>query len=644
MTSLAQELAEFQWLQDHPDFKMRPATIREFVGPGYLDEPKVRPGIMQALVDVFGDEVRDDTISQSRRAVITGAIGIGKTFFSSIALSYMVHWVKCLKDPQDFFELAQGTVISFMMMSTSKALAQEVTFGATKARIENSEWFKKHSPVISDRETTKMRFDGHIWIVPGTSEETSFEGHNILAGIIDEGDSHKITARKDYADAGYDTINSRIASRYTDDYTGSNKGLIICIGQMKSKSGFMARKYNQFLVDEKGVAVRMSLWESRGWYRYTTDKEDIKRGIETAPRDSFFFDQRQKRILTKEAAALIMNKDLIEVPNTYMDQFVDDPVKALRDLAGIPPEVDDPFISRTDRILEAQDAWHQETQLDESPCDEVMDLDDFEFPPYLRATDDYKRVIHIDTAYSANGDALGLAMGHIPRRVLRHSEERPVVVYDFLLRLKARSGTQIDFSQVRELIYTLRDDRGFNISLVTLDGFNTVDFIQELNRKKIRAEYLSVDKNKQPYENLRDLINDRRTEFPRLMVRLNHSDTKTTNIAYKELSELADAGRKIDHPPLGSKDVADAMAGVADVLVTQRKYAREARFTDEVVEKKEEAIAGSLEDLLGMDSSNTDNRIVSFEEFAKDSDKFMGAPSVDYGLERYNPFGPERRL
>lgn len=626
-----QELEELKWLQANPSFKMRPATIREFMGPKYLNEDNIREGVLEALVEIFGEKVDSFQISPIRRACFTGGIGIGKTTLASIALSYMVHWVSCLKDPQGYFRLMKDSPIAFMMMSTSMKQANDVIFEAVKARINRSPWFKEYCNVINPKMTTQLHFPNQIHIVPGTSEENSFEGYNILAGVVDEGDSHKVTARKDYADAGYDTINSRIASRFTNFKGKKNRGLIIAIGQMKSKGGFMARKYKQFLTDPDAVAVKMTIWDSYGWHNYTTDPDDVDRGVETAPRDSFYFDSRRKQIISKEAAAYVTNQDLIEVPMTYMDQFKDDPVKALRDLAGIPPEVDDPFISQTDKIMESQDAWH--VRYDFDPISQHSTLSDIVLHPRFKACDDYRRVIHIDTAYSAEGDALGFSMGHIPERVEVYNQERPVIVFDLLMRLKARSGTQISFSQVREFIYMLRDDLGYNIDLVTLDGFETADFIQELNKNRIKADYNSVDKKKTAYELLREAINENRAEFPKYMTKIRESDTKPINIAYKELSELTDTGKKIDHPPLGSKDVADGMAGVTFNLMSSSKYAREAR----AVYKDEYDTNPNLSQFVGVEKSDGTIQPLSFDEWTKSKESMLqnqDLPGVDFNLMR----------
>lgn len=634
---------EALWLAKNPEFRQRPATIQEFCGPGYLNERNVRPGIMEALVDTFGEEVNPYGISNKRRALLTGAIGIGKSTYAAIALCYMVHWIKCLKNPKEFYNLSEDSIIGFMMMSTTETLAREVIFQKVKKRIENSVWFQNWAPLAEEnkRLQKQMRFEGDIWIVPGSSEETSFEGYDILGGIVDEGDSHKVTDRKNYAEAGYNTIESRIESRFTDFMTGEHRGLIICIGQAKSKNGFMLTKYREFNEDPSAVTVRMTIWESFGWYNYTEDKDDIQRGIETAPRDSFYYDMRKRQLMTKEVAQQVMNADLIEVPTQYRRSFERDPVKALRDLAGIPPEVDDPFISRPDFILDNQEMWHERFEGLGSPVGTESQLSKIVLPSWFSPhtlDGDFRRVIHIDTAYSPEGDALGLAMAHVPEKVDQYGEERPIIVFDLLLRIKATPSVEINFGELRKFIYMLRDDYEFDIELVTIDGFNSFDFIQQLRKNKIKSDYLSVDKTKAPYEDVREAINDIRCLMPKYMVHYNLSDTDTLNIAYKELSEIQDNGKKIDHPKDGSKDVADAITGCVHTLVSMSKYIREARTVQREESKaiKRRTIVTDANELFGsqadsMKASMEQNSPISFEDFKKAQDGLLDG-TVDFNI------------
>lgn len=561
----------FEFLQQNPDFLDRPATIEEFIGPNYLDlEKTIRASVRAALVEIFGDYVRPDRISEARRAMFTGAIGIGKTTLASIAIPYMVHWVLCLKDPQEYFGLMPRSRIAFMLMSTTDAQAKEVLFGDIKARLSGSPWAKRMDspwpgspwdPAFKNQ----LRFPKEIWVLPGNSKEKSFEGYNILGGIIDEGDSHQITANKDYAQVGYETIHNRISSRFIDPVAKDHRGLLIVIGQMKSASGFMSRKMKELEGDEGAVVIRLTQWESFGWQTYKN---------EDGTYDVFWYDIERKCEVSPEYARDIKSDSIIPIPNAYKKDFDTNPVKALRDLAGIPPEATDPFIAVMERVQSAQLRWHQNHPDIDQPVNAscTMPL----FHERLVADSSIKRVLHIDIAYSdaTTADALGMAMGHVSKLVDLNGDIKPYIVIDFLMRIKAQTGSQIMLEDVRSYIYALRDLRGYKIRQVTVDGTNSVDMMQTLIKRRIPADYLSVDRNKTPYEDLREAIYERRIEFPAYVTMLAPGSVEQVVIAERELRQLNDTGKKVDHPQGGSKDVADAIAGVTHVLTGSPEYRR----------------------------------------------------------------------
>lgn len=552
--------AELEWLQKHPEFDERPATIREFIGKDYLNiEARIRPAILLELEEIMGPKVRSDKITAFPRAIYTGGIGIGKTTVASIVLPYLAHWVLCLNDPQGFFDLLPGSRIAFMQMSTSGTQAKEVVFGDIKARVEHSPWFQQKYPFDS-KFKNQLRFEKDIWILPGDSEETTFEGYNILGGILDEADSHKVTKTKDYAEQGYTTIFSRITSRFQD------RGFLMVIGQMKRANGFAARKYEEFKKDPDAYAVRMAIWESFGWEKYLNPD---------GTRDSFWYDTDRHEIVPSAAAKMLKTENLLEIPNMYRQDFLNNPEKALRDLAGIPPATGSPFISLGYKITEARDRWIAKNRGLRGPITKPTSYLP-EFEDWFTAPDSLKRVCHIDMAYSSEGDALGFAMGHVYDVVEYDGERKPMISFDLLLRIHAPAGREIFIGDIRRIIYDLKEQRRFRITQVSLDGFQSTDTRQQLERRRIITEIVSVDKQVHPYHDLREAIYEDRIMFPEYMVRLRPDDTEMTEIAVKELTELSDNGDKIDHPEGGSKDVADAMAGVVYTLMGDRSYHKKA--------------------------------------------------------------------
>lgn len=652
-TNTKQDLAT--WLIANPDFDDRPATMEEFLGPKYLDidanqNPSlgnsgvVRPGVRQALIDIFGEEIDPDSISEKREALFTGGIGIGKTTMASVALAYMVHWVSCLHDPQKYFGLMPGSRIAFMLMSTKDSQAKEVLFGDIKARINHSKWFKANC-TFDPNYKNQLRFPKDIWVLPGNSLETTFEGYNILGGILDEGDSHKVTEEKDYAEIGSRTILARITSRFTNPQTGKHRGLLIYIGQMKKADGFMARKKKMLEKDSDAKVVFMAIWESIGWEKFRNPK--------TGEVDCFYLDVDRKQVVPNPVAKSMGShlSNIIKIPMSYFKDFDLDPVQALKDHAGIPPHVEDPFISTPDRVDIAQQKWHErysEANIGIPAYMPVSDRpDEVQFHQRLNANlfgggASLRRALHVDIGYASHGDAAGMAMAHIPELVMMDGELKPIIVFDFLLRMKPGSGNALMLKDFRRIIRELRDDRKFKIGVVTYDGFQSQESLQLLRDAKFNATELSVDRNKGPYEDLREAIYERRIEFPEYMTYMNRGDTERTNITRKELLELTDVGRKIDHPPKGSKDLADAMAGVVHALMSNNYFRRGAHQIDEEIHVQEEFDATGL-GVLDMSAAELGQAEL---EKALQQPQWSGPLEVGkYGLPplQKNPFGALRR-
>lgn len=545
---------EIAWLAANPAFSERPASIREFVGPHYLDiEDGVRAEVLRVLVDIFGEEPNNFKLSKFRQAIATGGIGWGKSTVASIALCYMVHWLLCLKNPQKFFGLLPGSRIAAMMMSTSEKQARQVIFSDIKARIDNSPWFKAKYP-YDPKFRNQIRFPKDIWVIPGDSSETTFEGYNILCGVIDEIDSHKVTKEKDYAEQGFTTIYSRMTSRFGD------RGFVFCVGQTKYEGSFASRHYEEMKEDPDSYAVKLALWDSIGWENFL---------LPDGTRNSFYYDIRRKKMITKDMGDLMggtaEGEHLIEVPNAYRRDFDNNPEKALRDLAGIPPATQSPFISLDYKIEEARELWkataHQFWGTDEWPVDP-----DGRIEQWFMAPNSVPRACHIDIGVTS--DALGFAIGHSSGTVDVNGEQKPLIFIDMMYRIVAPPGGQIELSMVRQLLYRLRDDLNFRFKLITLDSYQSTDMMQQLRRARFQSDLLSVDKTVVPYYDLREALYEGRLALPTVLSRLRPTDPPV-DVLRKELVELQDLGLKIDHPPAGSKDLADAVAGVCHMIMSR---------------------------------------------------------------------------
>ncbi len=455
-------------------------------------------------------------------AVIDGAIGIGKSFISSVALAYMLYQLGCLKDPLTFYGMRDDMYL--MNMSTNEQHARNVIFTYIKARIDESPWFLNRFP-YNPKITSQLDFPNRIHLIPGNSSDTFFEGYNIFGGIIDEADAHDRTEEKDFAREGYNAIKQRIKSRFGD------KGLLFVIGSPKTVDGFLLERVEEAKDEPKTFSAVVPYWEcaNPAVHKYSGETFPF-RGL--------------------------------NVPVEHRDEFDRDPERALRDIAARPSLSLEPFFSMPERITENANYDRVWPTVQDSKGNDLKILPEFRPQMYV------PYVVHVDLGVNKKGgDAAGFAMGHISGWDTYEGEPFPKITLDLIMRITAKPGGEIQISDMRKMIYDLVD-RGFNIERVTYDGWQSYESIQQLNKRGIKADILSVDREMGPYESLKEAIYAKRLDYyphPWLL-----DELPKLNLVN---------GKKVDHPPKGTKDVSDACAGVVFSLIsnTPKSYMQKPR-------------------------------------------------------------------
>lgn len=175
---------------------------------------------------------------------------------------------------------------------------------------------------------------------------------------------------------------------------------------------------------------------------------------------------------------------------------------------------------------------------------------------------------HLDLSLS--GDKCGIALGRVFGYKLlpksRYFDQRsqsfvevtdaraPIYLIDGALAVVARSGGEIDFELIKNLILWLRSM--LYIKYATMDMYQSAMMIQAFRKSKIKSGVLSVDASIVPYGEVKQSIKDERILLPR------HS-LLATELGDLQRDEKKD---KVDHPSGSSKDVSDGVAGVVNIL------------------------------------------------------------------------------
>lgn len=556
LLSLLEELNSF-------DYKWRPVDMETFIlSPDYLNlRGQVYPKLMDDLIELFEGGYHE--------AVLTGAIGWGKSTFAEIALARMVYETSCLRNPQQAYGLMDGSTIAFINASVNLKQAEKVVFEGLKKKILRSPYFREQFPFDADLKK-EMRFPQNILIMPVAGSEGGTIGYNVLGGVMDEVNFWNVVEKSslnrgqkyDQARSVYTMLIRRMKSRFNKG--GKLPGILLQVSSSKYPDDFTEARIKevQETGDTKTFVRRYSTWATKPasmfsdehFYVYigsTADKAALSRDR------SDFADKDQTKV--------------IEVPMDFWNDFNTDLDGSIRDLAGFPRLSIAPFIPQKDKIADAIERGRRIGKRHPFSVIETTLEDGAHFIPELLRFDPTRRYYaHVDL--SLKKDSCGLAVGHVRtwKTVRRRNNEgnliedvQPVIEIDLMLRISAPPGGEIQVDYVRGLLLELRE-YGCNFQKITYDQYQSASSIQAFQRMGIESDKLSVDKSMEPYDTMKEAILEDRLilyeyePFVEEAVRLEKNEQKN----------------KVDHPPKGSKDVTDAVAGVCYHCTLEKMYAQ----------------------------------------------------------------------
>ena len=540
------DLKEILWLLKHPEFERMPCqTFSEFV-----DDPRYL-GIGEDTwrkIKIEGDKIWALLLEgKITEAVLLCGYGSGKSFMSAIICLLLVYYLLCLKEPHKNYGLNNDKPIAVINMGVNATQAKNVIFSSLKKFVSNSPAFALYQPEILE---TEIRFkQKNITLFSGNSKETTPIGMNIFASILDEAAWFLDNDEKSTAENIYNTLKNRIVSRFGD------KGFVMIISSVRYAEDFISKKYDQAQNLDYMYSLKLRTWEAK-------DAEKMSAG-------TFDFIAESDK-----------NGNPIEVwrgiPVDFKKAFDMNAEKAMRDFGCRPSLVLEAFdrdSSILERIIEER----------ESPVNA-----DNSFKDWFKAQDSDSRYIHIDLALKH--DACGFCMGKMAGYELVDGEKRARIFIDLILRIQAKPGKEIQFNEVRQTIYDLQT-LGFNIAEVSYDQFQSADSVQILKERGINAYSLSVDRTTEAYDTLKEVIHTKR---------INVYRDEWFIKEYKRLELVK--GKKVDHPLDGSKDVADAVAGVCQMIAGPMKKggAGFLSYIKSESEEKENKKGYTVQDLLTM--------------------------------------------
>jgi hypothetical protein len=500
----------------------------------------------ETLLALYNDEAAAERRwrQTTREIIMQLGKGSGKDFTSTVAVSYVVYLLLCLKDPAKYYGKPKGNSIDIINIAINSDQANRVFFKNFVQVIRNNPWFENRY----EEKQGSIEFDKNITVYSGHSEREAFEGYNTLMVILDEISGFALESASGNqnaktAPAIYDMYKASVTSRFAEF------GKLVLLSFPRFEDDFIQQKYKDAVYGErdKTTGIRPMLGEMETIIRKETLKIDpeLPDGTEGNEFDIEWEEDHIIRYaypytfaLRRPSWEVNPTKDL---QKDYALDFYRNMGDALGRFACMPSNLENGFFKRIDKI---EQAFSRINGVDENGI----------FHPQLQPDPDKTYFIHVDLAQKH--DHCAVAMGHIDKWIeyqvgsSQLKEYLPLVVIDAIRWWTPTKDKSVDFKDVIEYIKAIRR-RGFNIKLATFDRWNSHDTMQDLERNGVTTDQLSVDKKH--YDDFLITMYDDRLLGPK------------EDLLIKELSELRQVvkGQKviIDHPRKGSKDLSDAVCG-----------------------------------------------------------------------------------
>lgn len=547
--ALADFVGERRFMYNPPLSDIQYGFVRHF-------EQVLYPETYILMVEEFGDYWMP--VRYVNELVAAWGKGGGKDHVCQLSFARVANILLSMKDPQRYFGLAPQTIIHMLNVAVSAPQAHGVFFKPLRTLITSSPWFAdKFEGEPPGPQAQSIRFAKQIELISGHSEAESLEGKNLLCAIADEISAFPTVAESEASRSG------RAPSKTAD-------GILEMLRSSATTRFPLTFKMGQISYSRaKGDAILQALAEA---------KDDIKENGEesryyaSGPHRTWDVNPRYKDIPFIEvpgASAPIPNvpsivKDYKKKPayargkyecnpETSSNRYFKDDIAihaAFATRRPIPPVLIDYYVGIDVEEKETVPQW------------QVKFTFDPEFAPVPGAI----YAVHGDMAIS--GDRAGISMAHVTRWEENltggednddFEERRPFVKVDIETVFEADEAAwdetreqvlarEIQIRWFRKLVMALID-RGFPVALVTMDGFQSADSLQILRSRGLEAVKQSTDSDLTPWRTLRDVMYEGRLEgyWDPLLVEELRGLTLLPN-------------GKVDHPVLGSKDLADAVA------------------------------------------------------------------------------------
>jgi hypothetical protein len=531
---------EFLEVLKDSNFDETPVDAKTFVeGEDYLAQPPlsdVQYDIVEAMSQIYKLEDLINLMGQEEgtkyykkytknEVILQLGKGSGKDFTSTVACSYIVYKLLCLKDPARYFGKPAGDAIDIINVAINAQQAKNVFFKGFKNKIERSPWFAGKFYAKAE----SIEFDKAITVYSGHSERESHEGLNLILAVLDEisGFAQEIGGGNDQgktADNIYKAFRASVDSRFPD------LGKVALLSFPRFPGDFISQRYDSVIAEKESISQKHT-------FIMNPDLPEEAEGnsLQIEWDEDIITSYKYPGVFALKRPTWVVN------PTRTIDDFklafYTDIGDAMQRFACVPTFASDAFFKQREKVRACMTI--------RNPIDSSKRFDETFTPDPNK-----KYFVHADLAQKH--DKCAVAIAHVERwvsvQVMKDYEQVvPMVIVDAVVYWEPKVEGPVNLSEVKQWIQNLRR-QGFDIGMVSFDRWQSFDIQNELKSVGIRTETVSVAKKH--YEDMAMLMYEERLAMPAI------------ELLFEELTELKIMkNNRVDHPRKSSKDLADAVCG-----------------------------------------------------------------------------------
>ena len=538
----------------------------------------VFPYWLDKLQEIFPDNIT----TRYNTVILTGSIGLGKSFIAVVCQLYLLYRMLCLKDPYTYYGLQPIDKITFSMLNVTIEAAQGVGWDKMQQLLQSSDWFMERGNMNASRTNPQWQPPKGIELVFGSSNR-HVVGRALFSNFSDEvnfGVGNNVEKQKAKLKKMISQIDARMISRFGK---GTYLPTMNIIASSKdSEQAFMESYIDMKRQNESKTTLIVD--EPQWIVRNDKGSPDDPGSFYVAVGNKFLAHELLPVNVTEEEVDAYREKGylMLKVPPIYREAFEDNIDLALTDNAGISTSSSTKYISgiRLNQIKtdEYKNPFTKDVIEVGNAPDDINQYSNF-FDLSQVNPKDISRPLFIHLDMSLSGDKTGIAgtwiTGKRPGIIGEENTGRELdFKAAFSVSVKAPKGYQVSFEKTRNFIRWLRD-RGFAIKCVSMDTYQSANMAQSLTSDGFKTQILSVDRvdtvgteNGRPARVCKPYAFFKTTIYEQHLKLYRKCDLLTEEIA--NLERLSDG--HVDHPKNGSKDQADALCGS---LYTASQFAEE---------------------------------------------------------------------